>query len=73
MSEFIGSQFQVHFWDLPKEIGVASSEMSKRCGFLVNGSFQIQLLNDVTRPEIEVFLYYLHQVIICVAICDRAV
>jgi hypothetical protein len=60
MIELIGSQFQVHFWDLPEEIGVASSEMSKRRSFLVNGSFQIQLLNDVARPEIEVFLYYLN-------------
>ena len=58
---------------LPGEVRVASTEVAESSSLLINGSLEIELLDDGAGSEAEVFLDDAHKVVISQALLDSAV
>ena len=71
---FSNSWFEVEgLRGLPSEVWVLAAEMTERSCLLVNGSLQVELLDDVARSEVEVFPYNSHDVLISATVFSRSV
>ena len=58
---------------LPSEVWVLAAEVTERSCLLVNGSLQVELLDDVARSEVEVFPNNPHDVLISATVFSRTV
>jgi hypothetical protein len=58
---------------LPCEVRVVSAEVAVCGGLLVDGSQQVEFLNDVAWAEVEVLLNSLDEVLISAATLDGAI
>ena len=50
-------ELKVHLWGLPGEVLVFPAEVSEGSCLLVDGPLQIELLDDVAWPEVEILLH----------------
>ena len=60
-------------WDLPGEIGVSPTEVAESSSLLINGSLEIELLDDGSGSVAEILLYDGHKVVVGQALLDSAV
>ena len=58
---------------LPGEVRVHPTEVAESSSLLINGSLEIELLDDGSGSEAEIFLDDAHKVVISQALLDSAV
>ena len=58
---------------LPSEIGIVATKVTKGSSLLVDGSLQLQLLDDVTRSKVEVFAHNSANISFSASVFGRAI